>query len=116
MSKYCIMCGSKMEDSDNFCTNCGSNQKPSINNSVAYQTSVQNNKQLDKSKIEAGILGIFLGGLGIHNFYLGNNTRGIIQIIITICTCGYGALWGITEGVLILLGFIKEDSEGLPLK
>ena len=34
-----------------------------------------------KSKIIAGILGIFLGGFGIHNFYLGRTTRAVIQLV-----------------------------------
>ena len=64
----------------------------------------------------AGLLGIFLGGWGIHNFYLGNTTRGIIQIIVTIVTCGIGAIWGLVEGIMILTGAINTDAKGNPLK
>lgn len=45
-----------------------------------------------KSKIIAGILGIFLGGLGIHNFYLGRTTRAVIQLVLTIFTFGVASL------------------------
>ena len=55
-----------------------------------------------KSKIIAGILGIFLGGLGIHNFYLGRTTRAVIQLVLTIFTFGVASLWGFIEGILIL--------------
>ncbi len=41
-------------------------------------------------KIIAGILGILAGGLGVHKFVLGYTTEGIIQIAITIVTCGVG--------------------------
>lgn len=34
-----------------------------------------------KSKSTAVILALFLGGLGIHQFYLGNNLKGIIYLI-----------------------------------
>lgn len=72
--------------------------------------------QPQKSKMAAGLLGIFLGGWGIHNFYLGNTTRGIIQIIVTIVTCGIGAIWGLVEGIMILTGAINTDAKGNPLK
>ena len=36
-----------------------------------------------KSKIAAGLLAIFLGGLGIHKFYLGYTVPGVILLLIT---------------------------------
>ena len=65
-----------------------------------------------KSKVLAGILGILFGGLGVHRFYLGYTTLGIIQIVVSICTFGFGALWGFVEGILILAGQIKTDAAG----
>jgi TM2 domain-containing membrane protein YozV len=55
-----------------------------------------------KSKMVAGLLGIFLGGIGIHSFYLGKTTIGVIQIVVSFVTCGLGSLWGFVEGILIL--------------
>ncbi|HJB27012.1 MAG TPA: TM2 domain-containing protein, partial [Firmicutes bacterium] len=60
--------------------------------------------QPQKSKLVAGLLGIFLGGFGVHNFYLGFTTRAVIQIVVSLVTCGIGAWWGIIEGILILCG------------
>ena len=37
-----------------------------------------------KNKIVAGLLGLFLGTLGIHNFYLGYAGKGIAQLLMTI--------------------------------
>lgn len=74
---------------------------------------MENNVQ--KSKMTAGLLGIFLGGWGIHNFYLGNTKRGIIQIIVSCCTCGLGSWWGFIEGIMILCGKINTDANGNPL-
>lgn len=70
-----------------------------------------------KSKMVAGLLGIFLGGFGVHNFYLGNTNKGIIQIVVTLVTCGLGAIWGTIEGILILVGneSFSTDAEGRPL-
>lgn len=78
-----------------------------------------------KSRLAAGLMGIFLGAFGIHNFYLGFNNRGLTQIIISIVggalTCGvaYWAVqvWGLIEGILILIrhdGYTK-DADGLEL-
>ena len=43
-----------------------------------------------KSKTTAGILAIFLGGLGIHHFYLGNKSKGLLYLI-TQVSCFFGA-------------------------
>lgn len=56
-----------------------------------------------KDKMVAGLLGIFLGGLGVHQFYLGSNVTGAIEIGVTIVTCGIGALLGLIEGIMILV-------------
>ena len=72
---------------------------------------------LRKSKLIAGLLGIFIGYLGIHRFYLGYIGIGIAQIAVTIATCGIGGIWGFIEGILILVGSaITTDAEGRPLK
>lgn len=63
----------------------------------------------------AGLLGIFLGGLGIHNFYLGYTGKAIAQIVLSLCF-GAGAIWGLIEGIMILTGTINKDANGVPLK
>lgn len=72
-----------------------------------------------KSKIAAGILGIFLGSIGVHNFYLGYTGKAIAQLLIAVLTCGIGAavtsIWGLIEGILILTGSINVDGKGIPL-
>ena len=59
-------------------------------------------------KIVAGICGILLGGLAIHKFILGYTKEGIIQIIITLCTCGAGGIIGLIEGIIYLT---KSDED-----
>jgi hypothetical protein len=41
---------------------------------------------VNSKKILAGIMGIILGGLGIHRFILGDTSGGIIRIVITVLT------------------------------
>jgi TM2 domain-containing membrane protein YozV len=75
-----------------------------------------------KSKLAAGLLGIFLGGLGIHRFYLGYTTIGVIQIVLTVLlgifTFGLVGLWGLIEGIMILAGasYFQRDANGIPLR
>ncbi|QSW91492.1 MULTISPECIES: TM2 domain-containing protein [Flavobacterium] len=62
----------------------------------------------ENKKVVAGILGIVLGGFGIHKFILGYTQEGIIQIILTIVTCGAASLIGFIEGIIYLT---KSDEE-----
>ncbi|MDR0959117.1 MAG: TM2 domain-containing protein [Propionibacteriaceae bacterium] len=76
-----------------------------------------------KSKVAAGLLGIFLGGLGVHNFYLGNTGKGVAQLLITLLSLGFLAwvsvIWGLIEGILILVAQPGSpwgtDAAGRPL-
>jgi TM2 domain-containing membrane protein YozV len=63
------------------------------------------------------MLGIFLGAVGVHRFYLGYTSMGVLQILVTIATCGIGGIWGTVEGILILNGKgITTDADGEPLQ
>lgn len=114
MAKFCPKCGTELKDGENFCSNCG-NASETTNNSEQVNTTVTAVKPEGKSKMAAGLLGIFLGGWGIHNFYLGYTGKGIAQIFVTLFTCGFGAIWGLIEGILILTGSINTDANGNPL-
>ena len=57
----------------------------------------------DKSKLVAGLLGILLGGFGAGRFYTGHTGLAIGQIAATWLTCGFGVIWPIVDGVLILV-------------
>lgn len=77
-----------------------------------------------KSRLAAGLLGVLLGSLGIHRFYLGYTTIGVCQLLLTLVvsipTCGLSALaayiWGLVEGIMILTGSINRDFYDRPLK
>ena len=68
-----------------------------------------------KSKMAAGLLGIFLGALGIHKFYLGYTKEAIIMLCVGLLgglLCGIGtaitAVVGLIEGIMYLT---KTDEE-----
>lgn len=61
-----------------------------------------------KSKIAAGLLAIFLGGLGIHKFYLGFTGPGLIFLLVN--TVGLLITWlllFIPNIVLGVIGFVE---------
>ena len=114
----CVKCGVAAGNGTNFCPNCGKETVPGAavctNCGIALAQPVAASQQ--KSKLTAGLLGLFLGGWGIHNFYLGNTSRAILQLVLTILSCGVASLWGFIEGILILCGNINTDAKGVPLK
>lgn len=111
----CRKCGETVNPLDERCLNCGE-KIDVIENPYA-------NEGGGKSKLVAGLLGIFLGALGIHNFYLGFTKRAILQLVITlvggVLTCGIAAavveIWGLIEGIMILTGKVAVDANGIPL-
>ena len=53
-----------------------------------------------KSKIAAGILALFFGGIGIHKFYLGKIGMGVVYLLF--CWTGIPAIVGFIEGIIYL--------------
>ncbi len=134
----CIKCGVPKGSGRNYCMNCGAQTAPEAVVCVKCGVSLGSPNTTppaaavsgQKSKIAAGILGIFLGGLGIHNFYLGYTGKAVLQLCLTILgwilaipTFGLGILlssamgiWGLVEGILSLVGTIKQAGKGIPLQ
>jgi TM2 domain-containing membrane protein YozV len=58
------------------------------------------------NRIAAGVLGIMLGTLGIHKFVLGRVGAGLVMLLFTVLTCGWGAIVmhviGVIEGIIYL--------------
>ncbi len=61
----------------------------------------------DKSKTTALLLCLFLGGIGIHRFYLGYTLFGVIQLL----TFGGLGIWTLIDFVRLITGSLK-DHEG----
>lgn len=112
MDKFCTKCGTKIVDGTSYCPNCGA----FVGNNPQPTPASHSNQ---KSKIAAGLLGIFLGGLGVHNFYLGYTGKAIAQLLISLLSFGFlspvSSLWGLIEGIMILVGSINVDGNGIPL-
>ncbi|MCV7089036.1 NINE protein [Mycobacterium interjectum] len=69
----------------------------------------------DKSKVVAGLLQIFLSTFAVGRFYLGYTNLAIIQIVVTVCTCGIGAFWPLIDGIMIIMGKVP-DAQGRTLR
>ncbi|MBW3094910.1 TM2 domain-containing protein [Bifidobacterium sp. 64T4] len=79
-----------------------------------------------KSKLAAGLLGIFLGSLGVHNFYLGNTGKAVAQLLLTLLGWivligpAIAGIWGLIEGILILCSTYgsswHRDGNGIELR
>lgn len=86
------------------------NQPPIYAQQAYYQAAQQQPGYgyAQKSKIVAGLLGLFLGGLGVHNFYLGYTGKAVAQLLLTligwIILVGpiISGIWALIEAVLIL--------------
>lgn len=114
----CVKCGVPAGKGNNFCHNCGNQVHPDavvcVKCGVGFKAPEE--PKSDKSKIAAGLLGIFLGAYGIHNFYLGYTSKAIGQLVLTLVTCGLGGIWGFIEGIMILCGKIDKDAAGKKLE
>lgn len=67
-----------------------------------------NGSSQESKRVLCGVLGILIGGLGIHRFVLGDTKGGLLRILITVVTCGFGSVLGLIEGILYLT---KSDEE-----
>ncbi len=122
----CPKCSAQNSTFDSTCRNCGASL-PLGGGSMEQgqpQYPQSQNQQVpgaDK-KILAGILGIVLGGFGVHKFVLGYQNEGIILLaaqligwVIAFITCGIGSfipvavcIFGLVEGIIYLT---KSDEE-----
>ncbi len=117
----CVKCGCQKGTGTSYCPNCGQPTVPGAacctNCGVSLNVAPAG---AAKSKLAAGLLGIFLGSLGVHNFYLGYIGKAVAQLLISLLSCGTLAIvseiWGLIEGIMILTGKISVDKKGIPLK
>ena len=63
-------------------------------------------------KIAAGLCGILIPALGVHKFILGYTNAGLIMLLVSLFTCGFGAIVfgiiGFVEGIMYLT---KSDAD-----
>jgi len=133
--KYCGTCGEELPAGAAVCEMCGTAtgqpvyaqpqqqvyQQPYQQQPVAPAVQpIAYDPSQQKSKVAGGLLGIFLGAFGVHNFYLGYTGKAVAQLLITLLSCFtlsfVSEIWGLVEGIQILTGSIATDAKGIPLK
>lgn len=97
----CLNCGVKTGVGKAYCGNCGSAVAPEAD--VCMNCGVALKKAAGdlggQSKTTMALVCFFLGGIGVHNFIVGETKKGIVKIVASMC-CGIG-------GILALIDFIK---------
>lgn len=101
----CLNCGVKVGEGTKHCANCGKELQPNaavcLNCGAAVAKTVAPTDSwtpAGKDKLTAILLAFFLGGLGIHCFYLGEKKKGILRLLTS---------WFGLGGILALIDFIK---------
>jgi TM2 domain-containing membrane protein YozV/ribosomal protein L40E len=95
--KYCSECGAIIKAKAEICPKCGVRQYAPPFGAVAPN---------GKSKLAAALFALFLGGLGIHKFYLGRIGWGIVYLLFS--WTFIPSLVGFIEGILLL---VMSDSD-----
>lgn len=105
-NKFCANCGKELNENSFACLNCG----------VAADFGAQKQKlnawcPADKDKTVAMLLAFFLGGIGIHNFYLGETKKGILRL----CTFWFliGSVLALIDFIRMLIGSYEYDTDAL---
>lgn len=132
---FCPKCGLQQEDGANWCSGCGfelrhiSNPsmraapapQPSSSRPVFVQQPLAAPQQVvvvanqQKSRVAYVLLGLFLGVLGIHNFYAGFSGRGIAQLLICLLAGWLVVpifalwIWNLVEIITV-----TADAQGVP--
>lgn len=97
---FCPNCGKPLADDNTFCPSCGHNA-----------TTTTTILPPPKSKEAAGLLGLFFGSLGVHDFYVGKVTQGVVKLVLTFTVLGYfvSAIWRFVDVICILTGSYHDN-------
>lgn len=103
--EICLKCGVKVGGGNAYCANCGQAIDPNADVCLSCGAAVKkaDSQYLNgKDKIVMAVLAFFLGGIGIHNFLLGETKKGIVKIVLSLC-CGIGGILALIDMLKILL-------------
>lgn len=98
--KYCTDCGSIIRRNAEICPRCGVRQTPAPRSDFGAVT------PSGRSKLAAALFALFLGGFGVHKFYLGRVGQGILYLVFV--WTFIPTLIGFIEGILYL---VMDDAE-----
>ena len=101
-TRRCPMCGEEILAVAKKCKHCGE---------YLDQTLVASREQ--KSRLAYILLGLFLGGFGVHDFYAGYKVNGIVKLVLALTMFGaiFSSIWA-----LIDICTVSQDAQGNPMK
>ena len=110
----CIKCGVKTGNGDKFCANCGKEIAPNqdVCMNCGFSVKKPGGNLNGQDKIVMILIALFLGGLGIHNFMMGENKKGVFRIIMSLL-CGIGYIFALIDLVKIATDTYVIDPEKL---
>lgn len=100
---FCRSCGESIKKEAEICPKCGVRQF----GSGASAKEPLGPDESEKSRLIAGLLWFFIGGLGIHRFYVGKVGTGILQLCFGWATL---YIWNLVDGIMILCGAFKDEN------
>ena len=101
---FCTNCGNSISDQAVACPQCGHPNAAQTQQSNAQYSSGYAGSP--KNRVVAGVLGILVGAIGVHKFYLGKVGLGILYLLF--CWTGVPAVIGLVEGIIYL---VQSDQE-----
>lgn len=78
--KFCFECGGAINAKAEICPKCGVRQMPPPSPLASPPTALRSAGER-KSKFSAGLIALFLGGIGIHKFYLNRTKEGVLYLL-----------------------------------
>ena len=101
---HCANCGNTIDPNATFCTSCGAANKA---------PAAKGGDLGGKDKITIALVCFFLGGLGIHNFMMGESKKGIFRLVLSIVGCGIGGIFALIDFIKILTDKYEVDPNKL---
>ena len=111
----CLKCGVKANQGNAFCPNCGNQVAPGAEVCMSCGVALKGAKSGDlggQDKLVMILVCLFIGGLGIHNFMMGETKKGIFKIIMSFL-CGLGGLLALIDLIKICMGTYVVDNTKL---
>lgn len=99
----CLKCGVKTGAGNLYCANCGKEVAPNSEVCLSCGVAIKNSSDYGNyDKITIALICFFLGGIGIHNFMLGETKKGIVKIVLSFCF-GISAILALIDFIRILI-------------
>ncbi len=106
---FCPHCAKPTDKTAAFCIYCGKPLKKQQTAAQTEQPSQEKSKKIGGyDKVTLALISIFIGGLGVHNFMLGETNKGLLRLLLTLFV-GIGWIFALIDFVKILDGSYKVD-------